>query len=127
MADGRKRNINFPFKDSNVGDYIEMTEVSGDALKSNLLHLLLTNKGERLYLPDFGSDLRKFIFEPNDKITHDEIKDHINQSVKQYFSQVEITNISFENVENEQVIRVIISFTITEGAFQSQEEIDITL
>ena len=39
MADGRKRNINFPFKDSNVGDYIEMTEVSGDALKSNLLHL----------------------------------------------------------------------------------------
>jgi hypothetical protein len=127
MADGRKRNINFPFKDSNVGDYIEMTEVSGDALKSNLLHLLLTNKGERLYLPDFGSDLRKFIFEPNDKITHDEIKDHINQSVKQYFSQVEITNISFENVENEQVIRVIISFTITEGAFQSQEELDITL
>jgi phage baseplate assembly protein W len=91
------------------------------------LHLLLTNKGERLYLPDFGSDLRKFIFEPNDKITHDEIKDHINQSVKQYFSQVEITNISFENVENEQVIRVIISFTITEGAFQSQEELDITL
>jgi phage baseplate assembly protein W len=127
MADGRKRNINFPFKDSIVGDYIEMTEVSGDALKSNLLHLLLTNKGERLYLPDFGSDLRKFIFEPNDKITHDEIKDHINQSVKQYFSQVEITNISFENVENEQVIRVIISFTITEGAFQSQEELDITL
>ena len=127
MADGRKRNINFPFKDSNVGDYIEMTEVSGDALKSNLLHLLLTNKGERLYLPDFGSDLRKFIFEPNDKITHDEIKDHINQSVKQYFSQVEITNISFENIENEQVIRVIISFTITEGAFQSQEELDITL
>ena len=53
-------------------------------LKSDLLHLLLTNKGERLYLPDFGSDLRKYIFEPNDDITHGKIKDSLNETIKTY-------------------------------------------
>ena len=74
MADGKTININFPFQDSSKGYYLDMTETSRDAVRSNLLHLLLTNKGERLYLPDFGSDLKKYIFEPNDKITRDEVK-----------------------------------------------------
>ena len=41
-----------------------MNQTDKDAIRADLLHLLLTNKGERLYLPDFGSDLKKYIFEP---------------------------------------------------------------
>ena len=39
-----------------------MNKTDKDAIRADLLHLLLTNKGERLYLPEFGSDLKKFIF-----------------------------------------------------------------
>ena len=42
-------NINFPFKDSDEGFYVDITSTSKDAIKADLLHLLLTNKGERLY------------------------------------------------------------------------------
>ena len=33
-----------------------------DQTKSNLLNLLLTNKGERIFNPQFGADLRKTLF-----------------------------------------------------------------
>ena len=84
MAEGKYININFPFKDSDKGFYLDITETSKEAIRSDLLHILLTNKGERLYLPDFGSDLRKFIFEPNDKLTHNDIKDNLNETIKKY-------------------------------------------
>ena len=44
------------------------------AIKADLMHLLLTRKGQRLYNPDFGTDLLKFIFEPEDGMTLDGIK-----------------------------------------------------
>ena len=83
MAKTRYINIDFPFRDSSDGSYFKMNKTDKDAIRADLLHLLLTNKGERLYLPEFGSDLKKFIFEPNDEITHEQIKDNLNNYQKQ--------------------------------------------
>ena len=84
MAENRFINIDFPFKDSPNGYYFKLNNNDKDAIRADLLHLLLTNKGERLYLPDFGSDLRKYIFEPNDNITHDDIRNNLNETIKKY-------------------------------------------
>ena len=90
------------------------------------MHLLLTNKGERLYLPDFGSDLRKYIFEPNDQITHDKIKDSLNESIKKYIPNLIVNEISFDNDEIEELIIVKLRYTVTEGTFSSSDTIEIT-
>jgi|TARA_R110000868_G_scaffold230225_2_gene483360 hypothetical protein len=119
-------NINFPFKDSAEGFYVDITSTSKDAIKADLLHLLLTNKGERLYMPDFGSDLKKFIFEMNDTITHEEIKNNLNDTIKRYIPNLQIDSITFENIDVEEAIKVILSYTITEGVFSSTDTIDIT-
>ena len=37
-----------------------------DQIKADVLQLLLTNPGERVMLPNYGTPLRKLIFEPND-------------------------------------------------------------
>lgn len=37
-----------------------------DQIKADLLQLLLTNPGERVMLADYGTPLRRLIFEPND-------------------------------------------------------------
>ena len=63
MAESRFINIDFPFRDSKEGFYFNLTKTNESAIRADLLHLLLTNKGERLYMPDFGSDLKKFIFD----------------------------------------------------------------
>ena len=95
MAKTRYINIDFPFKDSDKGFYLNINQTDRDAIKADLLHLLLTNKGERLYLPDFGSDLKKYIFEPNDSITHEEIRDNLNDSIEKYIPNLIVNSINF--------------------------------
>lgn len=126
MANGKYININFPFKDSKKGFYVDLTETSKDAIKADLLHLLLTNKGERLYMPDFGSDLRKYIFQPNDTITHTEIKNNLNDTIKRYIPNLQIDSIEFRNNDVEESITVELSYTITEGVFTSQDTVEVT-
>ena len=63
MADGRTYGISFPFRQSNVGDYLLLTQQSDEEIRTDLLHLILTRKGSRYYLPDFGTRIYEFIFE----------------------------------------------------------------
>jgi phage baseplate assembly protein W len=126
MAKTRYINIDFPFKDSNKGFYLNLNQTDRDAIRADLLHLLLTNKGERLYLPDFGSDLKKYIFEPNDAITHEEIRDNLNETIKTYIPNVIINSIEFKNNEIEESIVVELTFTVTEDSFSSTDTLQIT-
>ncbi len=72
------------------------------------------------------SDLRKYIFEPNDQITHDKIKDSLNESIKKYIPNLIVNEISFDNDEIEELIIVKLRYTVTEGTFSSSDTIEIT-
>ncbi len=126
MADGKYININFRFKDSGEGCYGDITKSDRDAIRADLLHLLMTNKGERLYMPDFGSDLRKYIFEQNDQITHNEIKDNLNETIKKYIPNLQIDDISFKKSDVEELITVVLQYTITDNVFTSTDTVEIT-
>jgi len=126
MAKQRYINIDFPFKDSDKGFYFKLNSTNTDAIRSYLLHLLLTNKGERLYLPDFGSDLKKYIFEPNDSITHEQIKDNLNENIKRYIPNLIINDITFKNNNIEELIIVELTYTVTDGTFNSTDTVTLT-
>ena len=126
MAKTNYINIDFPFRDSDNGFYFKMNKTDKDAIRADLLHLLLTNKGERLYLPEFGSDLKKFIFEPNDEITHEQIKDNLNQTIIRFIPNLLINDISFRNDTIEELIIVDLTYTVTEGTFTSTDTITLT-
>lgn len=126
MAKTRYINIDFPFRDSDNGFYFKMNKTDKDAIRADLLHLLLTNKGERLYLPDFGSDLKKFIFEPNDEITHEQIRDNLNETIVRYIPNLLINDITFRNDSIEELIIVELTYTVTEGTFTSTDTITLT-
>jgi uncharacterized protein len=126
MAKQRFINIDFPFKDSPEGFYFKLNSTNTDAIRSDLLHLLLTNKGERLYMPDFGSDLKKYIFEPNDSITHEQIKDNLNENIKRYIPNLIINDITFKNNSIEELIIVELTYTVTDGTFNSTDTITLT-
>ena len=64
MANGQTYGLTFPFRDSFDGKYLNLTSYSDQEIRSELIHLLLTRKGTRYYLPDFGTRLYEFIFEP---------------------------------------------------------------
>jgi phage baseplate assembly protein W len=99
MADGKTYGINFPFNDSREGKYLSLSNTASDEIRTDLIHLLLTRKGTRYYLPDFGTRLYEFIFEPMDGPTFSEIESEIRASVEEYIPNITITNISVTSAD----------------------------
>jgi phage baseplate assembly protein W len=96
MADGTTYGVNFPFRNNPKGYYFSLSERTGDEIRSNLLHLILTKRGSRYYLPDFGTRIYEFIFEPLDGETFEGIKSEIEEQVAKYIPNLTINNISIE-------------------------------
>ena len=92
-------NIAFPFEDDIKNNYfLKMNKEGKRAIKSDLIHLLLTTPGDRLYLPEFGADLRRFIFEPNDDETQSAIRTEIQQAIDKYLPNLKITQLKIERL-----------------------------
>jgi len=96
MAEGNTYGINFPFKDSYEGTYFDLTQNTDQEIRADLIHLLLTRKGTRYFLPDFGTRLYEFIFEPMDGPTFSEIESEIRDSVSEYIPGITITKIDIK-------------------------------
>lgn len=121
-------NINFPFKDSPKGFFLDLNTTDTKAIKADLLHLILTNKGERLYLPDFGTNLRKHLFDPFDGITEGEIKSEIVDAVKKYIPNLTITSVTMsEATQSQYGVVARIDYVITEDVFETTDFVIITL
>jgi phage baseplate assembly protein W len=128
MANGKYININYPFKDSGKGFFLDLNDQDNQAIKADLLHLILTRKGQRLYKPDFGTDLLKFIFEPEDELTLNGIKEEITKEVKTYLPQLQLDEILIEeSTESEYAAVVTIKYTINDAVFQTADIVVIKL
>lgn len=57
------------------------TQSGINQIKADLLQLLLTEPGERVMLPDFGTRLKKFIFEMNDSSTLEQVREEIANAI----------------------------------------------
>ena len=93
--------IDFPFRDSNAGDYLSMTTSPEKEVRANLIHLLLTKKGSRYFLPDFGTRLYEYIFDQNDIVTFNNIEDEIREGVRKFIPNLDIKSITVVSAEDD--------------------------
>jgi phage baseplate assembly protein W len=100
MADGTTYGINFPFRDSKRGDYLELTQLQSQEVKADLIHLLLTRKGSRYYLPNFGTRLYEFLFEPFDGLTFDAIESDIRDAIEQYMPNLLVNKLTISPADS---------------------------
>lgn len=66
-------------------------------IKSDLLSLLLTEPGERVMLPEFGTPLKQFFFEQNDSVIVDKVREVIANSIKTWEPRIAVTAIDVTN------------------------------
>ena len=126
-------NINFPLRDDvSTNTYFLMTKVTKDAFSSDLLLLLLTQKGERYYEPEYGTNLLKFIFEPNDSMNAGDVELDIKKTVSLYIPSLKIDVVTFNwNTDSDgqpiggNQLNVNIKFTYSEDAFSEAGELDL--
>lgn len=128
MAQKNYINIQFPFQDDPEGKFLKMTTDAKQAIKSDLVHLLLTNKGERLYLPSFGANLRQYLFEPNDEISANAIKTEINNAIKSFIPNLVVTELTVTSSEDNIHATVVrIDYLVTVSALQSSDFVVLEL
>ena len=82
--------ISLPFNGT-IG--FNSTYTTSQQLKTNIISFLLTNKGERLFQPNEGANLRRFIFEQQSDITLKDLKEIFNSKLETKFPQIKISNV----------------------------------
>jgi len=125
---GKYINIRYPFKDSPKGFFLDMNATDSEAIKSDLMHLILTRKGQRLYNPDFGTDLLRYIFEPEDGFTLNQIKEEITNVVKKYLPKLQINAITVDQSDESEYAAVVrMDYTVTDDVFSTTDFIIINI
>ena len=82
--------VSLPFNGPGV---FKSTYTTKDQIKSNLVNLLLTDTGERIMNPNFGTNLKRFLFEGITDNNLETLKDNILNSILSYISEITVTNI----------------------------------
>lgn len=109
--------VKYPISDeSDRLTFFDMNETKSDGVKSMLLHLILTPKGQRLRKPNFGTNLIKYIFEQNDGETWSSIKEEIRKQVGLYLPQVIFENINIiKHNEDDHSVYIEVDYSIEDN------------
>ena len=83
------KDINITFKKHPVTDDLVVSK-DASAIKQAIVNLLLTNKGERLFNSDFGSNIRTYLFEPLDYGTTAQVKLAIETCIEEFEPRIRI-------------------------------------
>jgi phage baseplate assembly protein W len=101
--------VSLPF---NAKGVFNKTYSTKEQIKSNLINLLLTDKGERIMNPEFGADLRKSLF---DNMTNDStelLRIKIIDAINIFVPEVELGNIDIENDFDYNTLNVTVNYRL---------------
>jgi len=101
--------VSLPFNGPGV---FNKTFTTRDQIKSNMVNLILTNKGERIMNPEFGADVRRSLFEQITDDTSTSITEHIAEAVSTFIPEVTLTNIDVTTDPDSNTINVLIEYKI---------------
>lgn len=83
-----------------------------NVINQSLNVILNTKRGERFFLPEFGTDIHKHLFQPNVFVARDLIKDEILRCIKLWEKRITSISVTFAEEELESTASFIISYTI---------------
>jgi phage baseplate assembly protein W len=129
MAKRQYFGIKYPFKNEGFQHfYIDANDTLKDKARSTLMHIVFTPKGQRIRLPEFGTDLIKHIFEQNDSTTWEAVKNEVAESVTRWAPNIVLNNISVvKNEENESQIFVRLDYSVKEGNMVTTDSVVVQI
>lgn len=113
MAKKKFLGLQYPLAKSSRG--ILAQKVGVDQIKADLLQLLLTNPGERVMLPTYGTPLRKLIFEPNDNNLLNNARQMISNAILTWEPRIVVTQLEVTNNPPKTSLNVNDTYTESES------------
>jgi phage baseplate assembly protein W len=123
LQKSRAIGISIPF---NGGGVFKSTLSTQAQIKSNLINLLLTSKGERPFNPRFGSDFKKLLFEPLTDVLTDSIKENILISINTFIPEITVTGMDIIPNTEENSITAMVSYKLKISGTKDQIYIDFS-
>lgn len=88
------RGIAFP---PQIGEAGAVTWTEGAVnIRDAIRIILLTERGERVMLPEFGAGLKRYLFEPNTLATRRLIEEEITQAIKRWEPRVKLDTVTVD-------------------------------
>lgn len=107
------RGPSFPYNPSDTGGYKYTENI--ERINQSLFILFETPKGSRLMMPEFGSNLRKYRFDPLDRVLLEKLRFTITEDIKRWEPRISMTSIEFladnEAIDNN-ILYISISYNI---------------
>jgi phage baseplate assembly protein W len=114
--------VSLPFNGPGV---FNSTYTTKDQIKSNLVNLLLTSTGERIINPNFGTELRRFLFEGITDSNLELLKNSLLNSIAIYIPDITVTNISIVPDIDYNLINLSVNYLV--NISQNPDEVTIQL
>jgi len=112
LAKSRTKRVLGDVQDVQQVDYFARS-TDEELVRGMMRQLFLTKRNERVMRPDFGLDLRKYVFEQLDITTYEIVKTEIYNTITKYAPFLEVISISiFKShpsvAENGLIIRLVV-------------------
>lgn len=129
MAKKQYFGIRYPITSQDFQNfYIDLNGSLKGKVKSQIMHVIFTPKGQRLRNPEFGTDLIKYIFDPNDTATWESVKNEIKDSVSRWVNNVRLKDIQIvKNIDDDLEIFVRVDYTINIGNKSTDDSMVVQL
>jgi len=114
--------VSLPFSGKAV---FNSTFTTKDAIRNNLINLLLTNKGERVFNPNFGSRIRRTLFEGITNETVNNLKLEIQDLLELYFPSLNIEELAVEGNPNNQQIGILLKYNVSSTNIEDEIVINV--
>ena len=91
-------------------------KTGADAVKQAILSILKTNFNERLFQPEFGSNIRALLFEQMNPITVERIKIEVLEAVERHEPRAQVLGVEVEAQEEQNRYVVSVVFNVSSEA-----------
>jgi phage baseplate assembly protein W len=129
MAKIQKFGIKYPFESYNTDEtFVDLNYSFENYVKSKLLHVLFTPKGQRIRDPEFGTNLTRFLFEPSDSVTFENLKKELKADIKKYVPEVDFEDITIASEDGNDNGRIVmVHYSIDNGTEKTITSVGIKI
>ena len=129
MARKQYYGIKYPFKsDGDEKFFVDTNDSVMEKVRSQLIHTIFTPKLQRLRKPQFGTDLIKYIFEQDDSVTWEAVKNEVSEAVKRWVPNCTLSGIDVvKSEQDEHEIFVRLKYSVQEGNKVSSDSVVVEL
>jgi uncharacterized protein len=87
-------------------------KVNEQAINESLRNLILTDRGERLFQPNLGSDVRATLFENNTPATIRVLKERVKDVINNYEPRITLIDVEISTNYDDEKVKITIVYYI---------------